>query len=190
MTEKFIDEYLNSIKAASEIVDKSKTFKLLGDARKKLYSKIKTAESESAFAKKKGNPFFEQLNCVGYYPQERRLEAVLSIKQRFGYGGPVPGGNGSMEYVAFYVNWNGDGDFNDFSEDVCASYVQVFDPANNPRPINYAVYRDIIPPPNLPEGRVVRVRAILSWNSKPTGPNFVPVWGNVVDSFIRHQSVQ
>ncbi len=32
---------------------------------------------------------------------------------------------------------------------------------------------------------MVRARAILSWQIPPIGPNFVPVWGNVVDCWVQ-----
>lgn len=190
MKENSIDNYLNAIKSASLIADASRKNKLIYEAREIYFKEADVIEKKSLAKLVKGNTSFEELTSVGYYPQERRLEATLSIKRPYGYGGNINNHNGSMEYVAFYVNWNSDANFNDFSESVGAAYVQVFDPTTEPRPINYAVYRDIIPPKNLPVGAVIKVRAILSWNQMPTGPNFVPRWGNVVESLIRHQPVQ
>jgi len=191
MNQKIIDDYLSSVKSANELASASKRFALLNDARKTLHKHSELSSEKKAAQLQNGNTFFETLKCVGYYPQERRLEAVLTLNQRYGYGGTLPGAfNGSMQYVSFYVDWNGDGNFDDFSEAVCSSYVQVYDPGTHKPPICYAVYRDIIPPKMQPEGSVITVRAILSWNSKPTGPNFRPVWGNVVQCQIRHQPVQ
>ena len=193
MNQKIIDEYLSSVKSATELASASKRFKLLSDARKKLYETYEvSSEKTAAQLPSGGNTFYEKLECVGYYPQERRLEAVLTLNRQYGYGGGLPSGfNGSKEYVSFYVDWNGDGNFDDFSEAVCSSYVQVFDlgPQYQPK-VCYAVYRDIIPPIQQQIGSVITVRAILSWNSKPTGPNFRPFWGNVVECNIRHQPVQ
>ena len=191
MNQKLIDDYLSTVKTATEVVDASKSFAMLNDARSKLHKGLADSKEKSISIENSGNTSFEKLESVGYYPQERRLEAVLSLRQSYGYGGPLTGAfNGSNEYVSFYVNWNGDSDFNDFSEAVCTSYVNVYDPASNPRPICYAVYRDIIPPITQPMGNVIKVRAILSWNVKPTGPNFKPRWGNVVECYVRHQPVQ
>ena len=137
-----------------------------------------------------GNIFYEELKCLGFYPQERRLEAVIEIKRPSGYGGNALG---SYEYVGFYVNWNNDPDFIDTGDSVGVVYTHIFDPGSaNIRklPICYSVYRDIIPVPTLPVGTVVRARAILSWQTPPTGPNFKPVWGNVIESWIRIEPIQ
>jgi len=192
MNQKIIDDYLSEVKSATELASASKRFKLLNDARAKLYEHSELSSEKKAAQLQSGNTFFETLKCVGYYPQERRLEAVLTLNRQYGYGGTLPGNfNGSMQYVSFYVDWNGDGNFDDFSEAVCSSYVQVYDPGSqNKPPICYAVYRDIIPPLHQPVGSVITVRAILSWNRKPTGPNFKPYWGNVVECQVRHQPVQ
>ncbi len=183
MKASLIKDYLGSIESAAAFADKSKTLKAITAARVKLHKSIEPKAILTGKAKQ-GNTRFEELTGLGFYPQERRLEATLKIKQPFGYGGggvPLPG---TYEYVAFYVNWNGDSDFSDTGEDVCASYVHMYDPGPAIKKIGslcYAVYRDIIPLPPVKPGAMIRVRAILSWNQKPTGPNFVPIWGNVLD---------
>ena len=168
MKDSIIKEYLGSIESAVTLGDKTKTFQAFNDARLKLFESL-DPEVDSKKAPKKapknGNAFFEELECVGYYPKECRLEAVLKLKRQYGYAGKCPSGYGSYEYVAFYVNWNGDNDFTDSGEDVCSSYVHVFDPGvaiQKTGPICYAVYRDIIPPPRIRPCSIVRVRAILS----------------------------
>jgi hypothetical protein len=56
--------------------------------------------------------------------------------------------------------------------------------------LSYAVYQPInLSPHRKPcqDGPVTaKVRAILSWNSSPppTNPNFVPVWGNRLETTI------
>ena len=37
----------------------------------------------------KGNTTYEEIGCVGFQPQADRLEAVVFIKQSFGYGGNI-----------------------------------------------------------------------------------------------------
>ena len=32
---------------------------------------------------------------------------------------------------------------------------------------------------------IVKLRAILSWQQVPTGPNFIPVWGNILECWIQ-----
>lgn len=145
---------------------------------------------------KNGSVFYEEIKACGFYPQETRLECVLDIKQKGGYGGPV-GAFGSFEYVYFCVDWSGDGVFS-AGEAVGLGIVQMHDEAGpaNP-PWQYAVYRDINPPGGLrtsnagasaattTTGPTRKARAILSWFTPPTSCNYSPVWGNIVDFTIR-----
>lgn len=202
MTDKSVKNYLAALESSTK-GDRKDASKIFQKARQELFEANLEA---NAVAPQQGNTFYEQLTCVGYYPPENRLEAVIQIKQRLGYAGPIPiccthgsttpatpGSRGSFEYVAFYIDWNNDGDFSDalIGESVGNVSVNVFDgpyapPLPNPtHPISYAVYRDIIPSAVLVSGTLVRVRAILSWGVMPTGPTFVPFWGNVLDTTIR-----
>jgi hypothetical protein len=52
-----------------------------------------------------GNTFYEELRCIGYHPQQRRLEGVVYIYQPSGYGTDVCG-PGSPEYVRFYLSFD------------------------------------------------------------------------------------
>ena len=52
-----------------------------------------------------GDTSFEELRCVGLYPESDLLEAVLTVKQSTGYSGRLCG-NGSTEYVAFWIDFN------------------------------------------------------------------------------------
>lgn len=52
-----------------------------------------------------GNTFYEELACIGYHPQQRRLEGVVYIYQPSGYGSDVCG-PGSPEYVRFYLSFD------------------------------------------------------------------------------------
>jgi hypothetical protein len=130
-----------------------------------------------------GNTTFEQLTCAGYNPQTRALEGVILVKQSSGYSGGLctPG---STEYVSFYAFfggvWNALG----------TAQVQVHDlmAASPAHPISYAVFRisnvTSAPCQGL-EG--VPLRAILSWETPPTSPNFIPVWGNVLNTNVQPQ---
>ncbi|MGA2262508.1 MAG: hypothetical protein ABSH28_13865 [Acidobacteriota bacterium] len=130
-----------------------------------------------------GDTTFEQLTCAGYNPQTRALEGVIQVKQASGFSGGLctPG---STEYVAFYAFfggvWNALG----------TAQVQVHDlaaatPAN---PISYAVFR-ISNLTSMPCASLagVPLRAILSWQMPPTGPGFIPVWGNVLNTHVQPQ---
>lgn len=160
------------------------------------------------------NVSFEEIKACGFYPQETRLECIVEIKQKGGYGGPI-GSFGSLEFVNFCVDWDDNGIFFP-SEYVGLGAVHVHDeirppplPAKNPS-WHYAVYRDFdVPggrafPPNLdlrttPGGNVTtttsfgpsrRARAILSWAVPAIGCNQVPVWGNVFNFQIRFDPIR
>ena len=125
---------------------------------------------------------YEELGCVGYSPSLSRLEAVVSINQDSGYGGGLCS-PGSQEYVRFYLSSDGGATWIDEG----AVSFNVHDIAG-PKPLEYSVTQPISVSEdfcfieNLPQ-----VRAILSWNYEPPAntPDFVPVWGNVVQVTIQ-----
>jgi hypothetical protein len=129
-----------------------------------------------------GDTAYESIGCVGYNPQLKQLRATINIFQAGGYSGGICT-NGSQEYVRFYLSY----DHGTTWQDQGLRAVNVFDVAG-PKPLEYAVTLPISPvdefcfTQNLP-----LVRAILSWNYAPPAltPNFVPVWGNIVESQIQ-----
>lgn len=127
-----------------------------------------------------GNVSFEEMKCAGYNPQTRELEAVIEIKQNAGYSGGLctPG---SLEYVSFFAFFGG------AWQSLGTATVRVHDLAAVAKgPLMYAVYRisnmTEMPCKSL-EG--VPLRAILSWQQQPTGPTFIPTWGNVVNTHVQ-----
>lgn len=129
-----------------------------------------------------GNTSYEQLHCVGLYPEDDLLEAVLEIKRAVGYQGSLCQ-EGSKEYVAFYIDW-GSG----FVGTGAPAQVNVHNLAFvNGGHVFYAVRKPFLPQllERCTQPQVVRVRAILSWEAIPTGPGYVPVWGNVVDVWVQ-----
>lgn len=128
------------------------------------------------------NTKYEELKCVGYNPQFKRLEAVVHIKQEVGYGSGICS-KGSPEYVRFYIDWNNNGVWSDIGIVKFTAYNIA-----GKKPLEYDVTLIIDPKEwfckfeNLP-----KVRAILSWNSPPPAnvPNYSPVWGNVTESRIQ-----
>lgn len=139
------------------------------------------------FPKIDGNTSFEELQCIGLDPNSPdTLVGVIQIKRSTGYsGGPCT--NGSVEYVTFWGDTDGNGTF-----ETCfgTAEVRVYD-LNVPDegvyyavrlPVNMAEYRQV-----CEEGpRVMRVRAILSWNTPVScaNPNQVPTWGNREETLI------
>lgn len=127
---------------------------------------------------------YEELTCVGLYPEDNLLEAVIEVKLPYGYKGSLCQA-GSKEYVAFYVDYD---DGNGFVSAGAAAEVNVHDLSFvNGGHLYYAVRKAFIPKEYLEceNPQIVKVRAILSWEKLPTGPGFAPVWGNVVDNWVQ-----
>jgi hypothetical protein len=133
---------------------------------------------------------YEQLTALGHDPATDTLVAVIWVKKRYGYGGD-PCTAGSRQYVAFHVDTKGNGSFDTY---LGTTSVQVYDVANLPaRGLAYAA---VLPfdaarhrQPSSKGPRVLRVRAILSWNQPPPvgEPGFVPMWGNRLERSIHVQ---
>jgi len=129
---------------------------------------------------------YEDIACVGFNPQQDILYAIIRVKLNYGYRGNLCSA-GSQEYVRFYADWNGDGDFKDTDEDLGMASVNVHDIPGS-KPLNYCVTLKLDPkkkPCTMPQK--VKVRAILSWNAVPTpgDPDYDPVWGEVEDRWIQ-----
>jgi hypothetical protein len=135
----------------------------------------------SAIEEPAGNTTYEELTCAGYNPQTRELEGVIQIKLNAGYSGGLCTA-GSTEYVSFYAfvssSWQALGTASVNVHDLAA-----VTPGN---PLMYAVYRisNFIQMP-CQDLTGVPLRAILSWQTAPTGPDFVPVWGNIVNTNVQ-----
>ena len=140
-----------------------------------------------ALAATSGNTDYEQLECIGLEEGDGNpdaLAATLVIKLPTGYLGS-PCFAGSYEYVAFWIDWGAGWVW------VGTTSTNVHDIAAIPLeglsfavllPVNLNAHRK-----TCEEGPVTaQVRAILSWNSPPppSNPDFVPVWGNRLDTNI------
>jgi hypothetical protein len=127
-----------------------------------------------------GNTTYEEIKCVGYNPELNLLKAVVWVKLDSGYGGGLCS-NGSREYVRFYISFDNGATWQDQG-------VVNFRTYDTPgmKPLEYAVtlqplhYLTLCNRESLP-----KVRAILSWNTAPTTPNYSPVWGNVIEAHIQ-----
>ncbi len=133
-----------------------------------------------------GNTYYEELSCLGYHPQDERLEAVVYVYQPSGYGGGLCGG-GSTEYLRFYL-----------SSDNGVSWVdqgltsfQVWDVpqgTEGTKRLEYAAQLKVDPARRFcfAGPQLIHTRAILSWNAPPppNQPNWNPPWGNRRDATI------
>lgn len=123
---------------------------------------------------------FEEIGCVGFHPQVRRLDAVIYVKQPFGYGGDICT-RGTQECVRFYLSYDNGTSWDDLG----TASVTVYDvptSVTNGRRLEYAVHVPCAPRARLCLIKnVVLVRAILSWDYCPPAnqPNWKPVWGEV-----------
>jgi hypothetical protein len=135
-----------------------------------------------------GDISFEELKCIGLDPNSPdTLVGVIQIKKSLGYSGE-PCTNGSHEYVTFWGDIDVDGTF-----ETCfgTADVRVYDLPNVP---NDGVYYAVRLPVDLSDyrqvcekgPRLVRIRAILSWNAPVScaNPNQVPTWGNREETLI------
>jgi len=129
---------------------------------------------------------YEELECIGLYPERDFLEAILQVKLPSGFSGDLCSG-GSQEYVRFFIDWDGEGDFVDLGEDIGVASVNVHDiPQVREFHLCYALGKGFrARRAYCQDPYIVKVRAILSWQQVPTGPNFIPVWGNVVECWVQ-----
>jgi hypothetical protein len=134
-----------------------------------------------------GNTSYEELECVGLNPNLDTLVATIRIKRPSGFSGN-PCTAGSKEYVTFWADFNDNGTF-----ETClgTTEVTVYDIAGIPDDgLEYAVFLPVdLNAHRQPceEGpKLVRIRAILSWQVAPpcANPNYVPVWGNREETLI------
>jgi hypothetical protein len=156
-------------------------FHLLLLANPNYFGNLKDSEFEPVLSIN-GDTSFEEIGCVGFSDALSRLEAVVSIKQSSGYGGGLCTA-GSQEYVRFYLSFDGGTSWLD--QGVTAFNAHDI---SGSKPLEYSVAQPISVAEdfcfyeNLPQ-----VRAILSWNFEPPAntPNWIPVWGNVVNVTIQ-----
>lgn len=130
---------------------------------------------------------FEELTCVGLNTALDTLGAVVKVKKSNGFSGDLchPG---SKEYVAFWADWDNNGTFDQY---LGTSSITVHDIDNIPAdgicynvdlPVNLTKRLRSCSQPN-----VVRIRAVLSWQSLPstTNPNVLNTWGNRLDAVVQ-----
>jgi len=134
--------------------------------------------------------YWEQITCAGYNPQQKRLEAVVNVKQTTGYNGSLCS-LGSQEYVRFFVDFKDGAGF----QDMGYTNFKVADISNAPpgpqHPLSYLAYLVIDDAKykkflNCDNAVIPTMRAVLSWNTIPsTNPNTIPHYGNRLDADIQ-----
>ncbi|HET7488618.1 MAG TPA: hypothetical protein VFJ85_11865 [Acidimicrobiales bacterium] len=137
-----------------------------------------------------GSTIFEQLTCVGLEPDQHALYATIAVKHTTGYGGDLCTRAGGREYVRFFVDWNGDGDFTDAAEDLGVASVAVHD-IPGPKPLVYSVTVPLTREQGLCFlARPVKVRAVLMYNAVPPAgdPDPFIVWGGILDVNVQPRS--
>ncbi len=132
------------------------------------------------------NTHYEELACVGYQPQQKRLEGVVHVYQPSGYGTGICGA-GTPEYVRFYLSPDQGATWEDQGLTGFQAY-NVPQGTEGAKRLEYAVSLAVDPARRLCFfDSLVRVRAILSWNDPPPAgqPDWQPVWGNVREATIQ-----
>lgn len=125
--------------------------------------------------------YFERLGCVSYNSGTGKLNAVVILKRASGYLGK-PGKGGSKEYVRFYLDYTGAGQW----VDVGVTSVNVYDHSFEEE-LFYDVELKLTPVIKhfCSKASVLpKVRAILSWNMMPqqNKPDLNFVWGDVKET--------
>ncbi|HZI39592.1 MAG TPA: hypothetical protein VFF24_14900, partial [Acidimicrobiia bacterium] len=137
-----------------------------------------------------GNTSFEEVTCVGLNPQQHALYATISIKRDNGYGGDLCDGPGGREYVRFFADWDGDGDFDEPDEDLGVASIAVHDIAG-PKPLEYVVALSVTEKQQFCFfAGPVAVRAVLMYNQVPPAGDATPyiVWGNTLDATVQPET--
>ncbi|WP_276166449.1 hypothetical protein [Zobellia alginiliquefaciens] len=145
------------------------------------YEKLKLPKIPPIITPKKGDTKYEELECIGLYPETDELEAVFKVKLPYGFGGNLCS-DGSKEYVSFYVDY-GSG-FQSVGPAVSVNTHSLGTVRKGP--LCYAVKQFVdFEKKSCKTPYLVKVRAILSWNTPPMGPNYIPTWGNIKDAWVQ-----
>jgi len=132
------------------------------------------------------NTNFEELECLGLDYNRELLNATFRIKRSTGFSGGLCE-KGSKEYVAFWADWDDNCEWSYLGTSVV--YVHDLDEIKEGGvcytavlPYNFDKVRS-----NCHHPRVVRLRAVLSWNTPPstTDPDELETFGNRIDTHIQ-----
>ncbi|MGN6530334.1 MAG: hypothetical protein ACTHK0_01095 [Ginsengibacter sp.] len=129
---------------------------------------------------------YEQIEQVGLDYNLEQFVASFRVKRPGGYSGDLCS-SGSLEYVAFWADWNNDCKW----QYVGTTSVNVHDINDIPKgglsyaailPYDFNKVRKLCFNPE-----VVKIRAVLSWNIAPstTDADKLEYWGNRMDTYIQ-----
>lgn len=133
-----------------------------------------------------GNTHYEELKCIGFNPDASTLTGILTIKLPYGYSGDLCK-KGSYEHVAFW-EWD---QIEQMWLYLGTTSVNVHDIKSITRsglqysvvlPVDFSHHQR----PCTSGASVVRIRAVLSWQTLPstTNPHEIPTWGNREETHI------
>jgi hypothetical protein len=129
---------------------------------------------------------YESIGYVTYSPNEEKLNATIQLNQKAGYS---DADCASKEYLRFYLSLDGGSTWLDQG----VSSIDVRD-VPGPKPLQKKLSLDLSPVMTLclPGRLSPVVRTILSWNTPPPAemPEWIPVWGDVLNAQIRLAGVQ
>ncbi len=133
-----------------------------------------------------GDTRYEELKCVGLDNSSSTLVGVLNVKLTSGYSGNLCK-KGSLEYVAFW-EWD---QIEQMWHYLGTASVNVHDISGiPPEGLRYAVFLPVDMShhhrPCTKGASLVKIRAILSWETPPppTNPDWVPTWGNREETLV------
>ncbi|ODB87939.1 hypothetical protein A3193_03310 [Candidatus Thiodiazotropha endoloripes] len=134
---------------------------------------------------------WEEVLCAAIYPKAGKLIAIVSRRQPEGYSG-ILRRHGSVQYVRFFIDWGDQAGF----QALGLSHFKVSDAAADESETRFPVCHLVSLGFNadrywesLMQGYRPIVRAVLSWNLVPElDPEFVPIFGNRIDSQIQVES--
>jgi hypothetical protein len=152
--------------------------------------KIDIDKVKTFLLEEEANTSYEELICVGLNTSSDTLGAVVHVKRPLGYGGNLCE-MGTEEYIAFWADWNNDGNFDEYLGTVS---IKVHDITSIPDDglyysvpflANFTQHLRECSNPNI-----IKIRAVLSWNVPPSivDPDTLNTWGNLRTSMVQIRS--
>src|SRR5690606_6280427 len=132
--------------------------------------------------KSTGNTTYEEIGCVGLDYHKEAFVATFKAKKNFGYNGGLCTA-GSKEYVTFWIK---DASTNCQWVRVGTQVVVLHDiPGHSGLSYSAILPYDLTKLKTKCDApRVIKVRAVLSWNVAPTGLD-TPYWGNYKEAYVQ-----